>query len=465
MSELRSLLDINYELIIFAYGLVFFVLGLAIALQPRQRSRLSLAQSLGWLSIFGIIHGLHEWGYLFIPIQATYMNHAGAALPQVFQTLLLGISFFALFQFGVDLYRDRWPRLWYLPTLVFLLWLGWLFYSGLFGGFGVGLWQQYASIWARYFLAVPAALLAAFGIRQVAQQQIRPLGLSSINNMLVVASIAFAAYAFFAGIIVPAADFFPANWLNQSHLAETVGIPVELFRSLIGLVLAITMIRAMQVFDVEIDHMIEAMEAEQTLAAERERLGRELHDGAIQMVYSAGLIVESARAKVDDGSVVGDRLDNALLTINEAINSLRATMVELRSQEDDVSLLDGLQQQAVDPRMSTLLDVTIDNELPAAATLDRTQTRHVLAITAEALSNVVRHAQATRANIVVGSEDGQFVLLIQDNGVGFDQLANGSGYGLRNMQDRARLLGGELEIKENSDGGTAVKLAFPMETI
>jgi signal transduction histidine kinase len=283
--------------------------------------------------------------------------------------------------------------------------------------------------------------------------------------MLLVASIAFAGYAFFAGMIVPAADFFPANWLNQSLLTETVGIPVEVFRSLIGLVLAITMIRAMQVFDVEIDHMIEEMEAEQTLAAERERLGRELHDGAIQMVYSAGLIVESARAKVEDGSVAGERLDNALLAINEAINSLRATMVELRSPAEDVSLVDGLQQQATDPRLTTLLDVSLDNELPATVTLDRTQTRHVLAITAEALSNVVRHAQATRANIAVGSDGGHFLLVIEDNGVGFDQPFNGSGYGVRNMRDRARLLGGKLEIKQNSAGGTAVALAFPLETL
>jgi signal transduction histidine kinase len=465
MTGLQSFLDINYELIIFAYGLVFFVLGLAIALQPRKRSRLSLAKSLGWLSIFGILHGLHEWGYLFIPLQASFMNHSGTALLQIFQTLLLGISFYALFQFGVDLYHNRWPPLRYLPTLIFLIWLGWIIYSGLFGGFGVGLWQHYASIWARYLLAVPAALLAAFSIRRVSQQQIRPLGLSPIQTMLLVASIAFAGYAFFAGMIVPAADFFPANWLNQSLLTETVGIPVEVFRSLIGLVLAITMIRAMQVFDVEIDHMIEEMEAEQTLAAERERLGRELHDGAIQMVYSAGLIVESARAKVEDGSVAGERLDNALLAINEAINSLRATMVELRSPAEDVSLVDGLQQQATDPRLTTLLDVSLDNELPATVTLDRTQTRHVLAITAEALSNVVRHAQATRANIAVGSDGGHFLLVIEDNGVGFDQPFNGSGYGVRNMRDRARLLGGKLEIKQNSAGGTAVALAFPLETL
>ena len=464
MDALRNFFDINYELIIFAYGLVFFVLGLAIALQSRQRSRLRLAQSLGWLSIFGITHGLHEWGHLFIPIQASYMNHAGTAVLQAFQTLLLGISFVALFAFGTDLYRTQWPWLRYLPPLVMLLWLFWLIFSSLFGALGVGLWQQYASIGARYFMAFPAALLAAFGIRRVSRRQIRPLELSHIDTMLRLASFAFIGYAIFAGLIVPFADFLPARWLNQSLLVESVGVPVEVFRSLIGLLLVITMIRAMEVFDVEVDRMIEQMQAAQTLAAERERLGRELHDGAIQMVYSAGLIVESARAKVEDGTLVGDRLDNALSAIDQAIGSLRATMVELRSQPDTTTLVDGLQQQAGDPRLTTLLDVSFTNDLPAA-TFDRTQTRHILAISAEALSNVVRHAQATQAIMSASSENGRFVLLIKDNGVGYDPQANGASYGVRNMRDRARLLGGELQIEPLPGGGTAVKLSMPWETI
>jgi signal transduction histidine kinase len=465
MTELRNFFDINYELIIFAYGLVFFVLGLAIALQSRQRSRLRLAQSLGWLSIFGITHGLHEWGYLFIPIQATFMNHAGTALLQLFQTLLLGISFFALFAFGTDLYRTRRPRLRYLPPLIMLLWLIWLIATGLFGGLGVGLWQQYASIWARYLLALPAAILAAFGIRRVSQSQIRPLDLSHIHSMLRLASIAFLGYALFAGLVVPFGDFFPANWLNQSFLVQTTGIPVEVYRSLIGLLLAVTMIRAMQVFDVETDRMIEEMQAAQTLAAERERLGRELHDGAIQMVYSAGLIIESARAKVEDDTIVGERLDNALTAVNEAISSLRATMVELRSQPTKGSLLEGLQQQAEDPRLTTLLDVTFNSDLPTIESFDRTQTRHILAIAAEALSNVVRHAEATRADMKVSSENGNFVLIIEDNGVGYRPQPNSSGYGMRNMRDRARLLDGELEVGLIPSGGTAVKLTIPTESL
>ena len=61
MAFIRTLFEINRQIILFGYGLVFFVLGLAIALQSRRYSRLELARSLAWLAAFGLAHGLYEW--------------------------------------------------------------------------------------------------------------------------------------------------------------------------------------------------------------------------------------------------------------------------------------------------------------------------------------------------------------------------------------------------------------------
>ena len=74
MAFLRTFFDLNHSIVLFSYGLVFFVLGLAIALQSRRYSRLDLARSLSWLAAFGFTHGLHEWGDLFIPIQGAYLS-------------------------------------------------------------------------------------------------------------------------------------------------------------------------------------------------------------------------------------------------------------------------------------------------------------------------------------------------------------------------------------------------------
>jgi hypothetical protein len=73
MNFIQNFFTINHEIIYFIYGLMFFVLGLAIALQSRHSSRLDLARSLNWLAAFGFLHAFHEWGDLFIPIQAEYL--------------------------------------------------------------------------------------------------------------------------------------------------------------------------------------------------------------------------------------------------------------------------------------------------------------------------------------------------------------------------------------------------------
>ncbi len=464
ITEIRSLFNLNNELVLFLYGLVFFVLGLAISLQSRRHSRLALARSLGWLSVFGVTHGLHEWGLLFVPLQATYMNHAGVSLLQLFQTLLLGLSFGALFQFGVDLLRDRWSLLVWLPTAVTGSWLFGLLGLGLFTDIGIGLWQQHADIWARYLLAVPGGLLTAYGLRHQAEKQIKPLNLTPIYKTLRAAGLAFVAYAILAGLFVPYADYFPPNWLNQSLLVRWVGVPVPVFRSLTGLVILIAITRAMEVFDLEIDQMIEEMEIAQRVAAERDRIGRELHDGAIQMAYTAGLIVESARRKLADDDVVAQRLDRAMTALNESIASLRTYMSDLRTAPTTVSLAQGLQRETSDPRFTTLMDVSLHWEVPETAVFTPIQTTHILAIVGEALSNAARHAQANRVTVKAEESDGTFFLSVTDNGIGFNFPEDESGYGLRNMRDRARLLGGHLAIDSTPNQGTHILLAVPRET-
>jgi hypothetical protein len=69
----REFFSLNQMVIYFVYGQVFFVLGLILALQSWRHTRLALARSLKWLAAFGIIHGLHEWGHVFIPLQAEYL--------------------------------------------------------------------------------------------------------------------------------------------------------------------------------------------------------------------------------------------------------------------------------------------------------------------------------------------------------------------------------------------------------
>src|SRR5512139_4054849 len=105
MEILAVFFEANQAIIYFAYGLAFFTMGLAVALQSRQFSRLELARSLNWLAGFGILHGLNEWGDLFIPIQTTYLATPVVNLLYVVQLVLLALSFTCLFAFGVSLLK------------------------------------------------------------------------------------------------------------------------------------------------------------------------------------------------------------------------------------------------------------------------------------------------------------------------------------------------------------------------
>jgi signal transduction histidine kinase len=235
-----------------------------------------------------------------------------------------------------------------------------------------------------------------------------------------------------------------------------------LFRSVLGAVLAVTMIRTLEVFDVETARMIESMEQQQILAAERDRIGRELHDGAIQSVYTAGLLVESAYKQAEPGSPLAARLERALTVLDGAIGDLRRNLGELR----DVPLGDpfhvSLQRLAGDPRFSSFVDIAVDANADDCSGISGAQSSQLLAVVGEALSNVVRHAHARHVRISLCREEDRLRLSIRDDGVGVAGVPV-TGYGLRNMRDRARLLGGQLQITGSGGKGTTVSVDVPLE--
>jgi signal transduction histidine kinase len=202
------------------------------------------------------------------------------------------------------------------------------------------------------------------------------------------------------------------------------------------------------------------MEQRQILAAERERLGRQLHDGAIQKVYTAGLLVESAQKLTEKENALGQRLEKAVYVLNDAIGDLRQSLGDLKTAPPKESLETALHRLAEDPRFQSLIKVRLMLDLPDREALSPTRSDHVLSIVNEALSNVIRHARANQVTITAWQEADRLKMEIQDDGVGLSREVE-PGFGLRNMYDRARLLGGSVEINNANGKGTLVKLEIP----
>lgn len=462
MDVIRSFVNLNRDIILFVYGLTFFVLGVAIAFQSRHYSRLDLARSLSWLAAFGLTHALYVWGELFSPSQEVYLTVTGIEILHTLHLVFLGLSVACLFEFGVALLRPLGRARWLHRVSAGLL-IAWTIVAFLIvPRLTPDLldWHEISEALARYCIGFPGALLAAYGLRQQTFRRIAPLNVPHIVNMLRVAGTALTLYAFFGGLIPSPVPFFPGNILNTVTFEQALGVPPSVFQSLIGLVLAFTFIRALEIFDVETARMIEAMEQQQILGAERDRIARDLHDGVIQKVYTAGLLVESAQKQALPDSPVGDRLGTAVSVLNDAIGDLRRHIGELHTTTSSESLPIALRQLVEDPRFRSMVDISLDLDLPETDPLSPARTDHVLAVVAEALSNVVRHARAHRVNIQAGLIDGRMHLLIQDDGVGLP-VDIVEGHGLRNMHDRARLLDGQLEITGANGKGTTVQLDIP----
>ncbi|HUM72329.1 MAG TPA: hypothetical protein PLK31_26185, partial [Chloroflexota bacterium] len=236
MNTISSFFQQNIIVVYFFYGLAFFCLGLIVWLESRRASTLRLARALGFLAAFGILHGLHEWFEMFQRLGAAGATDIPAWL--LSNELRLGhlvISFICLVIFGVQLIfatRENYKRerlLAYVTAGVLTaVWLTsvlitrWL-YQPAHDEFLTAV-----DVLARYTLAIPGAVLAAWAI-VLEQRPFRANDLHETSRDLLRAALALVLYGFVGQIFTAPSFFFPANVVNAELFLRWFGIPVQLF--------------------------------------------------------------------------------------------------------------------------------------------------------------------------------------------------------------------------------------------
>ena len=199
-----------------------------------------------------------------------------------------------------------------------------------------------------------------------------------------------------------------------------------------------------------------------TIANERQRMARELHDTLSQGL--AGLILQLEAA---DAHLMNNRNDKARTIVADAMKQARATLTDARHAIDDLrkTSADDL-DSALHLEISRFTDATgipcsfqADQIPPLADTVQETIVRAV----AEGLTNAAHHAQARQVAVNVGVKDKNILVTIQDDGQGFDADAIPSGhYGLLGIRERVRLVNGSFEIQSESGKGTTLKVQIPL---
>jgi signal transduction histidine kinase len=193
---------------------------------------------------------------------------------------------------------------------------------------------------------------------------------------------------------------------------------------------------------------------------ERERIGKELHDGVIQSLFAVGMNLQGLASTSSDEGIAA-RLEGAVEDVDRAIRDLRNYIFGLRPGIlADRQLDQALKEMATELGSRSGVVTVVDVEGEAAAEL-ASRAGDVVQLAREALSNVSRHAEATTCRVSLRRGGGGFVLEVDDDGRGFDIETTTWGMGLRNLRERAESLGGTLEVATTPGEGTTVRATLP----
>jgi signal transduction histidine kinase len=198
-------------------------------------------------------------------------------------------------------------------------------------------------------------------------------------------------------------------------------------------------------------------EAQQT---ERKRIATELHDSVSQNLYSMNLIAAGLRRALPEGSELQHQARSLEQTVTLTMREMQALLLELRSVALDGGLAPAIKELGL--AFEARLGIRVHTDVTAVDLPPSTE--HVLLrIAQEALSNAARHGEPRSIEVSLAEADGGVVLVVRDDGRGFEpaEAEKRYGMGLRMMRERVAELDGDLEVDGVPDRGTLVRVRLP----
>jgi signal transduction histidine kinase len=194
---------------------------------------------------------------------------------------------------------------------------------------------------------------------------------------------------------------------------------------------------------------------------DRERIARDLHDAIIQDLFAVGLSLQAQSQKIPNAAIqeaIGDtvqRLDEAIAALRRFIFDLRPPMWSSRDIREELPDL----LRHLGDAYPAQVRVTFQGDLgvlPPAVVDD------CLQIVSEAVSNALRHAETDVIDVTLIRETDELVVIVADQGIGFDPRERSTGMGLDNLRTRAVRAGGEAAISSSPGAGTTIRISLPV---
>ncbi len=202
--------------------------------------------------------------------------------------------------------------------------------------------------------------------------------------------------------------------------------------------------------------------------AERKRIARELHDETSQALTSLLISLKVLENDLADRPAAQEQVSQVRALAHETLRAIRNMSIDLRpSALDDLGLLPALRWYIREYQQK--VNITVDFMVSGFHERPGNEIETALyRIVQEALTNIARHAQASKVVITLTEDDGHAHAVIQDNGKGFDEAAHFKvpaakrGLGLEGMRERVMLLSGTIDIASRPGAGTTIELDLPL---
>jgi two-component system sensor histidine kinase UhpB len=343
-------------------------------------------------------------------------------------------------------------------------------------------WTSLLDAASRYALAMPAALLASIALwhdaRAALSEARRPVAVN-----LLLATYGFGVYAI-TQVFVHRLLFLPAAALNQDAFLSFTGLPIQALRAAAAVLIAVGLLRAMQVMEEERQSQLAAAQQARLTALEqrdslrrdllrhvvrsqedeRARIARELHDDISQQLTALSLELAALRTRLKraDTTQAADRLQDLARRMSRGLYQL---VHDLRpSHLDHLGLVPALEFLVSEDFRPKGLEVSLETAgMPGA--LGGLLETALFRVAQESLNNVVRHANVSQARIELCCDGQHVIMRVCDQGCGFDagqEFRPPRGWGLAGMRERVESLGGLLRVHSAPGAGTVVEAVIPL---
>lgn len=470
--------------VFFIYGLAFFGMGIAMAMESWRISSLAEARVLLPLAGFGLIHGAHEWleAYLILgqDLNASVPDWAGGMRLGMLVLSFLSLSIFAFESLRL-VQRPAPPGLkhgllFVGAYILFIVASGVITYD-----------HQYFEVrtvldaLARYLLAVPASVMAALGLHYIGRNNSNARALAPWMNG---ASIGFGVYAFTQLFVAPIA-MFPANVFNNAAFLAVTGFPIQLVRTAMAVLITVCLLRATQVTEESLkaemlatqQARLEALRQKESLRREllrhtvraqeeeRARIARELHDETAQTLTAFSLELGALRHHLSRRSESSETVERLLDLTRQVTQSLYRIMTGLRpAQLDELGLVQAITSLVNRDYTSQGFDIRVEvKETPRR--FDPVVETALFRVAQEALTNVARHSGVRAGSVQLCLDANEVILRVSDAGRGYDPSESfraPRGWGLEGMRDRVDSVGGTLHIESRPGCGTTIEARIPV---